>query len=88
MVTAKLPPIRGHTKRPAREATRGLGCRHRTIAQTLHVIQLEDAMADAEGRPPRTPCPCCGGGVAVAGVRPCVGCYHRERERQAAQVAA
>ena len=59
-----------------------LGCKHKTVEYTLETIAMEKRMAIAADRSPRTPCACCGGGVAVGGVDPCVICYQRERGRR------
>lgn len=59
-----------------------IGCPHSSPADAVVRIILEEQRAYAEGRPPRTPCPCCGSGVAVGGTAPCVVCLNPERERQ------
>ncbi len=59
-----------------------LGCVHRTRQEAVDALISEDTSAWYEFREPRTPCPCCGGGVAIGGVDPCIVCFARTRRRR------
>ena len=84
--THRVAPSQGYsTARRASPSRKALGCRHKSRAETLETIQMELRMAIATDNAPRTPCPCCGGGVAVGGVDWCVVCFQVEREQRRAK---